>query len=74
MHAAHIGLFGVHEDYSGQGLGKFLLNNVFNKLAAANIKKVFVVTQGRNYPAQRLYQSVGFKTFSTELWYHKWMN
>lgn len=73
-HAVHIGLFGVHKEYSGQGLGKILLHNVFNKLATNNIKKMFVVTQGRNYPAQRLYQSVGFKTFSTELWYHKWMN
>jgi len=31
-----------------------------------------VVTQGRNYGAQRMYQRCGFVTRTTELWYHKW--
>ena len=50
------------------------MNYIINQSAAKGIKKIFVVTQGRNYMAQRLYQSAGFKTFSTELWYHKWLS
>jgi hypothetical protein len=35
---------------------------------------VQVITQGRNYAAQRLYQRAGFVTRKTELWYHKWFH
>ena len=72
--AASIGLVGFSEDFQGLGLGKKLLNYVINECAVNNVKMIFVVTQGRNYMAQRLYQSAGFKTFSTELWYHKWLS
>jgi len=69
---ATIGLFGVSSDNAGKGFGKILLNNVLNLLMDKGFESVQVVTQGRNYNAQRLYQSVGFRTFKTELWYHKW--
>jgi len=68
----NIGLFGIDNQYQGIGLGKNILFLVFNELNDKQIEKIFVVTQGRNYPAQRIYQSVGFLTKSTELWYHKW--
>ncbi|WP_026768013.1 GNAT family N-acetyltransferase [Asinibacterium sp. OR53] len=71
--SANIGLFGMDQRYAGKGLGKLLILNVFNELIKKGIKNVNVVTQGRNYVAQRLYQSVGFKTLSTQLWYHKWI-
>lgn len=71
--SANIGLFGMDPRYAGQGLGKCLLSNVFNRMIDKNVENVTVVTQGRNYAAQRLYQSVGFRTQSTQLWYHKWM-
>lgn len=70
---ANIGLFGVSSKYQGKGMGKLLLNMLFDKLKGKGINKVFVVTQGRNYAAQRLYQSAGFRTQATELWYHKWL-
>lgn len=70
---ANIGLFGVSSKYQGRGLGKLLLYTLFDKLKDEGINKVFVVTQGRNYAAQRLYQSAGFRTQATELWYHKWL-
>ena len=38
-----------------------------------NIKKITVVTQGRNYSALKAYQNVNFKISRTELWYHKWI-
>ncbi len=72
-HTANIGLFGMDPAYAGKGLGKLLLQGVCDRLMDDGIKKMYVVTQGRNYSAQRLYQSVGFKTYSTQLWYHKWM-
>lgn len=70
---ARIGLFGISENYQGKGIGLKLLNFVFNYLLDKKFQKVTVVTQGRNYSAQRLYQKAGFLTKSTELWYHKWM-
>ena len=69
---ANIGLFGIDSAYSGKGLGKLLLQGVCDRLIDEGIKKILVVTQGRNYAAQRLYQSIGFKTSRTQLWYHKW--
>jgi len=69
---AHIGLFGVDRKYRGRGLGSRMLDSVNNLLVGANIPLLHVVTQGRNYAAQRLYQSAGFRTESTQLWYHKW--
>lgn len=69
---ANIGLFGVSKEHWGKGVGKKLLSSVINRLAVKEIENIEVVTQGRNYAAQRLYQSVGFKTLTTELWYHKW--
>ncbi len=70
---AAIGLFGIHTEFSGQGLGKILINNVIKYLENKNYARIIVVTQGRNYAAQRLYQKVGFRTSTTELWYHKWL-
>ncbi|MEW5691868.1 MAG: GNAT family N-acetyltransferase, partial [Candidatus Hydrogenedentota bacterium] len=69
---ARIGIVGISEKYSGRGLGRQLLIYSLNNLKDKGIKNVLVVTQGRNYAAQRLYQRVGFITKSTELWYHKW--
>ena len=71
---ASVGLFGVTNGHAGKGLGKILLDNVVVSMNQKGITQLFVVTQGRNYVAQRLYQSAGFRTFSTELWYHKWIN
>jgi len=70
---ANIGLFGLAHKYQGKGLGKALLYMVFSNLMKKNIHKLQVVTQGRNYAAQRLYQGAGFLTKASELWYHKWL-
>ena len=71
--SVNIGLFGVDLNHQGRHLGKTMIGSIFNYLYTRNILRVFVVTQGRNYDAQRLYQSAGFRTHSTQLWYHKWM-
>jgi len=71
---AKIGVFGISQDYQGKGLGKVLLNNALKAAKDQGAQTVHVVTQGRNYYAQKLYQSVGFRTHGNELWYHKWIN
>jgi ribosomal protein S18 acetylase RimI-like enzyme len=70
---ASIGLFGLAPEWRGKGLGKRLLAHVFNHLLERGVEEVGVVTQGRNYAAQNLYQSMGFRTKRTQLWYHKWI-
>jgi ribosomal protein S18 acetylase RimI-like enzyme len=70
--SARIGLVGVHDAFVGRGLGKQIVERVIEMLAEKGIIELSVVTQGRNYQAQNLYGSVGFKTKETQLWYHKW--
>jgi dTDP-4-amino-4,6-dideoxy-D-galactose acyltransferase len=69
---AQIGLFGISEKYQGRGFAKKLIDLVCGVLQKNDVRVVFVVTQGRNYIAQRIYQKTGFLIKSTELWYHKW--
>lgn len=69
---AHIGLFGVGPHAQGGGVATPFLNTVLAQLHADGLEMVEVVTQGRNYRAQRVYQRCGFVTKTTELWYHKW--
>ena len=71
--SAQIGLVGIAKENIGLGLGKKLMHNFLVKMKEKKIKKIYVVTQGRNYSAQRLYQKSGFVTYMTELWYHKWI-
>ena len=71
---ARIGLFGMNSEYRGEGLAKYLLGRSLQNLSEQGFDYVEVVTQGRNYAAQRLYQKCGFVTKSTELWYHKWFH
>lgn len=71
--AARIGLFGMDPEFTGGGLAKHLLDTSLQKLRKEEgVDYAEVVTQGRNYAAQKLYQRCGFVTKSTELWYHKW--
>jgi dTDP-4-amino-4,6-dideoxy-D-galactose acyltransferase len=73
-YSASIGLLGINPNYSKLGLGIYMLNKVIEALYEDGVTYISVVTQGRNYQAQRLYQRCGFITKSTELWYHKWLN
>ncbi len=67
-----IGLVGVKEKYQGRGIGSALLKESFKWFRERGLNDVEVVTQGRNYGAQRLYQKAGFRTYTVQLWYHKW--
>jgi dTDP-4-amino-4,6-dideoxy-D-galactose acyltransferase len=67
-------LVGVRSDFQGRSIGKKLLHYVLRWMADQGLTRVEVVTQGRNVPAQILYQRTGFHTIETRLWYHKWFS
>jgi dTDP-4-amino-4,6-dideoxy-D-galactose acyltransferase len=67
-----IGLVGVHPDCKGKGIGRALVNQSLNWFAAQGNTRVRVVTQGRNYLAQKVYEICGFLTVGMQIWYHVW--
>lgn len=69
-----IGLFGVKKNFQGMGAANALLKYIESKLFVNNVKKLIVITQGRNNIAQRAYQKNRFFNIATEIWYHKWYN
>ena len=69
-----ISLIGVTESARGQNIGQQLVYYALDWFLQEGMQSVAVVTQGRNVPAQRLYQRCGFVTRSVQLWYHKWLN
>ena len=69
-----IGLVGIRDDMRNRGFGKNLIRVAIVWALEKNLRSLEVVTQGRNVPAQRLYQRCGFTSIKTELWYHKWFD
>lgn len=69
-----IGLVGVAAAARGQQVGSALLEAGLGWFWEQGLRQVSVVTQGRNVPAQRLYQRQGFLTERVELWYHRWFH
>jgi dTDP-4-amino-4,6-dideoxy-D-galactose acyltransferase len=67
-----IGLVGVNMSARGRGVGKSLLMGSLYWFAAQGMASTQVATQGRNIPAQRLYQKCGFLTQEVRFWYHLW--
>jgi len=65
-------LVGVDEQSAGSGVGKHLVDAMLDWMHGQKAYVTEVVTQGRNIPAQRLYQKSGFKMVSAHIWYHKW--
>jgi dTDP-4-amino-4,6-dideoxy-D-galactose acyltransferase len=71
--ASQIGLVGVGEGHRGKGLATKLVRAFLSWSREQGARRALVVTQGRNLPAQRLYQRNGFITSSMDLWYHRWV-
>lgn len=69
---AQIGLVGTQPAWRGKGLSLELQRFISHELREEGIEEVEVVTQGRNIPAQNLYQKSGYYVRSIDLWYHKW--
>jgi len=70
--AGSIGLIGVDAAARGRGVGEALVRGALDWCAQRGLERCTVVTQGRNVPAQRLFQKCGFRTSSVDLWFHKW--
>jgi dTDP-4-amino-4,6-dideoxy-D-galactose acyltransferase len=70
---ASLGLLGVDKNFRGKKISNRLLTQMCSFLIKSNIEVFTVVTQGRNYAAQRCYQQAGFRTQNVEFWYHKWL-
>jgi ribosomal protein S18 acetylase RimI-like enzyme len=69
-----ISLIGVDKAYHGRGIGSSLVGAALSDFSQRGLKGASVVTQGRNIPAQRLYQKHGFRTHNIQYWYHKWLS
>lgn len=67
-----IGLVAVAPRARGAGLGTRFVEHALAWFAQRGCERVRVVTQGANVAAQRMYQSVGFRSAAVELWYHRW--
>lgn len=67
-----IGLIGVDADSRGRQLGRDLVLGAVRWCAERGLADVTVVTQGRNVPALRTFESCGFRTTDVGLWFHKW--
>jgi dTDP-4-amino-4,6-dideoxy-D-galactose acyltransferase len=66
-----IGLIAVAEEARNRGVGQELVSSAVNWAHSKQAKTISVVTQGRNIPAQRLFQKGGFLTTGTQLWLHR---
>ena len=71
---AQIGLVGTQAAWRGRGLALELQRFICEELQNEGIEEVEVITQGRNIPAQNLYQRAGYLISSIDLWYHKWFD
>lgn len=71
---AEIGLVAVDPLAQGHGAGSRLVEAAVDAFRARGMTQVTVVTQGRNLPAQRLYQARGFRTQRVQLWHHLWLD
>jgi dTDP-4-amino-4,6-dideoxy-D-galactose acyltransferase len=67
-----IGLVALAVHAQGRSLGRHLIGAAISYFRQQGIRRLNVVTQGRNVRAQQLYQKCGFVTQSVMLWYHKW--
>ena len=65
-------LTGVKESARRLGVGQELFRSGLDWYVQAGIQSMWVATQGRNVPTQRMIQRNGFITRSCQLYYHKW--
>lgn len=73
-HVGSIGLIAVRPGARRAGLGRQLVCASLDYMRRSQMTSSVVVTQGRNYSSQRLYQTCGFRTKTVQLWYHRWFS
>jgi mycothiol synthase len=64
-------MLGVDPDYRGKGFGRQLLLVGLSYLKSKSLRVVELTVDNENKAARALYESVGFKLWTTSLWYEK---
>lgn len=67
-----LGLSSVAPEARRQGVGQALVRGAVAWCHEHGLGEVTVVTQGRNVPALRVFESCGFRIRDVRLWFHKW--
>lgn len=67
-----IDLVAVSPRARGRDVGAALVVAALERLKRAGMKRVEVLTQGRNVTALRLYEKAGFRVAEVSLFYHRW--
>lgn len=70
---ASIGLIAVAEHARGQGVGTALCRSAGSLAHKLGCTRISTVTQGRNVPALRMFESCGFRVAKTGVWLHRWI-
>ncbi len=68
---AYVRMIGVDPAYRGLGLGKAVLVAALDYLTKRGIEQVELLVDSSNDPAQRLYESLGFRREDVILWYER---
>lgn len=71
MSQGQIFMLGVDPSYRGRQIGKALLLTALNYLKSKGLNLAELTVDSKNKAACSLYQSVGFKTLKSYLWYEK---
>lgn len=58
---AEVGHNCIITEYKGRGFGKMQLQEAVNRIMQCEVRKIIVTTNVGLFPAQRMYESVGFK-------------
>jgi len=66
-----VGNNAVDPDYQGRGIGTMLIGTVVGHLTDLGLKRILVTTLEHDYPAQRVYEKVGFREISRTVHYSK---
>ena len=64
-HVAYLGSLAVHPDFSGQGMGRTILNSVLEMLHGEGFKRVELFVASDNSRAIGLFRSLGFRIEGT---------
>tara|TARA_B100000900_G_scaffold73674_1_gene58705 strand:- start:43 stop:480 length:438 start_codon:yes stop_codon:yes gene_type:complete len=68
---AEIRYLSVHPSYKRLGLGKKLINKIFNECRHQNVKRIFLEVSLKNKQALSFYNYFGFKTISIRKKYYR---
>jgi dTDP-4-amino-4,6-dideoxy-D-galactose acyltransferase len=69
-----VGLVAVAPAARGRGLARVLTDRALGWFRERGCTSVTVATQGSNVPGRRLYENMGFRSLSLELWHHGWLD